>query len=303
MSMSNISVIVCTHNPRQAYLRRVVESLKYQSMPADRWELLLIDNLSNPPISEQVDLSWHSGARIVVEAELGLTSARLRGIRDARGDLLVFVDDDNVLDPDYLEVAWDIATNRPFLGAWSGQSCPEFEEKPPEWTRKYWGNLAIREFDEDRWSNMPYISDSMPCGAGLCVRRSVADIYLQKHDNGERQFHLDRKGTSLVSGGDDDLALCACEVGLGLGLISTLKLKHLIPRERLEIGYFCRLAEGIAYSSIRLDHLRGKPILVPTLSRRIVNKVRLLLMSPKDSTMCRSAHRGRKKAIREIKNL
>ena len=53
-----------------------------------------------------------------------------------------------------------------------------FEEPPPEWTRRYWGNLVIREFDKDVWSNLPRLPQSMPCGAGLCVRREVALHYL-----------------------------------------------------------------------------------------------------------------------------
>ena len=46
----------------------------------------------------------------------GLTYARLRGIKEASGDLLVFVDDDNVLDPDYLETVQRVAEEKPFLG-------------------------------------------------------------------------------------------------------------------------------------------------------------------------------------------
>ena len=52
-----------------------------------------------------------------------------------------------------------------FLGAWSGQCLPEFEAPPPEWTRRYWGTLCIREFDKDVWSNLPLLPETMPCGA------------------------------------------------------------------------------------------------------------------------------------------
>ena len=97
----------------------------------------------------------------------------------------------------------------------------------------------------------------MPCGAGLCVRRGVAEHYLRLHDSGERTFQLDRTGNALLSGGDNDLAACACDIGLGVGLIASLKLTHLIPPERLTMDYLARLAEGIHYSSILLDAKRG----------------------------------------------
>ena len=169
-----LSVIICTHNPRSDYFGRTLEALQGQTLPRDAWEMLVVDNHSKQPVQERFDFSWHHQARVVREGTLGLTPARLCGIREARGELLVFVDDDNVLDPDFLEVAQKIASERPFLGAWSGQCRPGFEQQPEEWTRRYWGNLVIRQFDTDMWSNLPRLADTMPCGAGLCIRRGGA---------------------------------------------------------------------------------------------------------------------------------
>src|SRR5947209_2994528 len=176
--MLSLSVIVCTHNPRDDYFARCVAGLSAQTLSRDRWELIVIDNASAPGRGPREDLSWHPRARLLHETTLGLTPARLRGIREAAGETLVFVDDDNVLDADFLEATLRVAAEKPFLGAWSGQCRPEFETQPPEWTRRYWGNLVIREFDTDVWSNLPRLAESMPCGAGLCVRRQVAAHYL-----------------------------------------------------------------------------------------------------------------------------
>src|ERR1700724_388037 len=100
-----ISVIICTYNPRMDYLARVLSALQAQTLAREHWELLLIDNASNQPLRGRIDLSWHQHAKHVTEQKLGLTFARLRGIRESACELLVFVDDDNVLDPDYLEQA------------------------------------------------------------------------------------------------------------------------------------------------------------------------------------------------------
>src|SRR5579862_9385267 len=160
-----LSVIVCTHNPRQDYLARCLAALAGQTLVLAEWELLVVDNASNPPLQARTALDWPSNTRVVAEPRLGLTRARLAGIRAAKGDLLVFVDDDNVLDADFLEAACEVASERPFLGSWSGQCRPAFDEPPPEWTRQYWGNLVIREFSADVWSNLPRLSATMPCGA------------------------------------------------------------------------------------------------------------------------------------------
>jgi glycosyltransferase involved in cell wall biosynthesis len=121
--MDQVTVITCTHNPRSDYLAETIEALARQSLPLDRWEYLLIDNASSPERTPKVELSWHPEARMIREENLGLTPARLRGIREAQGNLLIFVDDDNVLDPNFLEQALRVAEEKPFLGSWSGQTA------------------------------------------------------------------------------------------------------------------------------------------------------------------------------------
>src|SRR5262245_14202970 len=97
------SIIICSHNPRPDYLRRTLSALEQQTLARERWELMLIDNASNERLADVWDLTWHPNGRHLHEGELGLTRARLRGIKEARGDILVFVDDDNALASDFLE--------------------------------------------------------------------------------------------------------------------------------------------------------------------------------------------------------
>jgi len=296
----DISVIICTHNPREDYFSRAIGALRGQTLSIEKWELLVVDNCSSTPVVAQYDFSWHPGARLIREDKLGLTPARLRGIHAVLGELLIFVDDDNVLDANYLEAALRVAEERPFLGSWSGQCRPQFEAPPPEWTRRYWGNLVIREFDKDVWSNLPRLPDTMPCGAGLCVRRSVADHYLRLHEQRERAFQLDRMGDSLLSGGDNDLAACACDIGLGVGLISALKLTHLIPPQRLTDDYLARLSEGIQFSSTLLDAKWGKAAPARSASGRLLDLLRTLRLKPPHRQILRAAYRGRDRAAKML---
>ena len=113
------SVIICAHNPRKDYFRRAVEGLHQQSLSAEKWEFLLIDNASDVPLASLWDISWHPNARHIREEQLGLAVARRRGMREAVADLLIFVDDDNVLASDYLYKAVTIKDEWPFLGVWA----------------------------------------------------------------------------------------------------------------------------------------------------------------------------------------
>jgi hypothetical protein len=295
-----LSVIICTHNPRRDYFSRCLEGLHVQRFPQNQWELVVVDNASEELLGGRVDLSWHPAARVVREETLGLTPARLRGIRESKGDLLIFVDDDNVLDPDFLEIVVRVARERPFLGSWSGQCRPGFEAPPPEWTRRYWGNLVIREFDHDVWSNLPRLPASMPCGAGLCVRRNVALHYLNLHESGKRSFHFDRNGKSLLSGGDNDLAACACDLGLGVGLIASLNLTHLISPERLTEDYLVRLCEGIFFSAVLLDHFRSSMAELSAYRVRWHEPVRALLAPGPHRKIQLACLRGRRRGLKFV---
>src|ERR1700722_12041284 len=141
--MLAISVIVCAHNPRSAYLVRVIEALRGQDLDLQAWELMIIDNASIKPLATILDLSWHPNGRHVLESELGLTAARRRGMREARSPLLVFVDDDNVLARDYLSKAVPIGRAWPALGTFgSGCIAPEFELEPKPHLHRLVPNLA-----------------------------------------------------------------------------------------------------------------------------------------------------------------
>ena len=165
MRTLDVSVVVCTRNPRMDYFRRVVEALRVQSFPRTAGKLLLLIMASSPPVGERFAIDWHRNGRIVREEALGLTPARLRGIKEAFGSLLVFVDDDNVLAPNYLEHAYNRRRKAVYrLMERTMSWC--VEEPPPEWTRQYWGNLVIREFNVDVWSNLPRLGQ-IRCLVGL----------------------------------------------------------------------------------------------------------------------------------------
>jgi len=258
-----LSVIICTHNPRRDYLERTLASLKAQTLPHDAWEFLLIDNASQTPLSEAWDLSWHTGSRHVREDSLGLTPARLRGIQESKGNLLLFVDDDNLLEPDFCQVLLRLAKEHPRIGCFgAGVIEPEFETLPQAELKPYLSSLALRTVSKPVWSNNPQ-DGIIPWGAGMGVIRQVAEAYLHDSQQCELRQNLDRRGSSLVSGGDEEFSWTACDAGYGKGLFPELKLIHLIAARRVERAYLLKLAEGQTFSQTLLAHIHGLPINLP----------------------------------------
>src|SRR5271165_5542968 len=251
-----LRVIICTHNPRLEYLSRTLDALRIQTLPMAEWELLLIDNASRSPVAASVSLTWHPNARHVKEEVLGLTPARLRGIQEAQGQLLIFVDDDSILEASYLEIAMAISKSRPDLACWgAGHIEPAYEKPPPEWLAAYDSALAIRRLDRDLWANIPALNHSLPWGLGMCLRKSVAVQYasLCQKDNVRRS--LDRSGESLASCGDTDIAMLTCALGMGTASFTGLKITHLIPERRTTRQYMSRLIAGRAESAVVLSSL------------------------------------------------
>jgi glycosyltransferase involved in cell wall biosynthesis len=284
-----VSVIICTHNPRPDFLNQVVDALRSQTLPASLWELLVVDNASTALLAPVLNLAWHPHQRVVREEKLGLIHARLRGIAETSGDVLVFVDDDNVLRADYLEQALAIAEKHPRTGSWGGSIHPQFEQPPPEWTRRYWEMLAIREIRQD------HIGIS-PIGAGLCIRRPVALHYCQQVIDCPLRLALDRVGSSLVSAGDMDLARCAKALDLEMGVFAALQLKHLIPAHRLTEEYLLRLIEAMEFSNLLFAWVNSPDKTPPNTT--LQKRVRIFYDSIRKFGRKRRCHQAKRRGIR-----
>ena len=299
------SVIICTRNPRLDYLSRVLTALREQTLPVTGWVLLLIDNASKSPLEGLVDLSWHPNARIVSEPQPGLTPARLRAIAEVESELIIFVDDDNVLDSSYLRECMLIAQQFPCLGAWGGQLLPEFEIPPAPGLEDLLEGLALRQFQQPRWSN--YDGSTCPYGAGLCVRASVAGRYAERAISDLIRRSLDRRDNSLMGGGDLDLAMTSYQLGMGTGLFPQLKLLHLIPKHRVERDYLYKICVGGIYAGHLVNFLHFGPQWQPRRSyprlKRIIEQVKQLLPRRWVSLHERAVLEATRRAERDIVRL
>ena len=226
--------------------------------------------------------------------------ARLCGFRAAAGGLFVLVDDDNVLAPDYLATALALAAAWPLLGAWGGQCAGRFEREPEAWTREYWHLLGIREFPQDMWSNVLGMNQPVPIGAGMCVRRAVAERYMALLAQHPQRATLDRASDRLMSCGDTDLALTSCDLGLGTGMFTALRLTHLMPPRRLEEDYLRELVRGIAYSEVILASFRGLEPYPRSRTQRLLKWWESLHLAGREREFVAIAERARDEALADL---
>jgi glycosyltransferase involved in cell wall biosynthesis len=251
-----ISVIISTHNPHRGRLQRAIQGLCTQDLPSDRWELIVVDNCSSPPlVRDDLGKECSANTALVREERLGLTFGRRAGICKSQGSILVFVDDDNVLAPDYLTCAVSIFRRLPRLGLGGGKSNPEWDSTAPKpWVKEYFANLALRDLGPEEliaeMSDPPSYPKCAPIGAGMIARREAIESWI--NDCSGMDVPTGRRGTEFTSGEDCDLVLFVLRDGWEVGYFAELALTHLIPSARLTREYLGRLNHGIARSWVQI---------------------------------------------------
>lgn len=250
---TRVSVIVCTHNPRPEYLARVLAALREQTLPLAEWELLLIDNASAEPLAGRFDLTWHPNGRHVREEQLGLSFARRRGVLEAHCNVVVFVDDDNVLNEDYLKIVDTVMADQS-IGALGGGGYPIFEDgfvAPPHfYNLSIW--LAVGAQFALITNVLEDLIDLTPLhthvfGAGMAIRRDeMMALFALPH------FPLltDRQGLALTSGGDVEICHLLALRGAKLFYCSRLIFGHLIPPSRVDRAYLHKLCTSTPYQEV-----------------------------------------------------
>ncbi len=262
-------MLICTLNPDREVLARVLAALEAQTLARGAFEILLVDNCSQPPLARA---EFPAVDRVVREARPGVAFARARAIREARAPLLLFADDDNLLAPNYLETALAIAAANPGIGAFSGIAEPVVPEGVPAWTRPLWPALGIRDHGpeaitraSDEWG--PWL----PIGAGCAVRREPALRYAALIWEGGLGEVVGRAGDGIVAGEDTLLAWTAVWDGYACSYQPSLRLAHCLRRSRFSWRNLARNEFGHGVAFVRLEALRGRPVVTGGMLRRLLN--------------------------------
>jgi glycosyltransferase involved in cell wall biosynthesis len=275
-----LTVVLCTYNPRPHLLAQVLDALNGQTLPKERWELLVVDNNSDTPLSAAgLDQGRGLPLRVHREPTQGLGMARRAGVLEARADLLVLVDDDNVLDPEYLERALDIARTEPGLGAFGGIARARIDGRLRGWQRRLLPFIGVRDYGPDPITSRENTWGPWePIGAGMVLRRAVAQEFVKVVDGVAEASELDRVGRATLSAGDSLMARLSYRLGLACSYQPRLAFDHVIPRARLGVGYLVRIMYGHGRSLVKLNRVLGLPS-PPLTVRGLVERLRVRLRS------------------------
>lgn len=229
------SVCLCTRNPRAELLASCLDGLRRQAMGDRKRELWIIDNGSDPAIPVPTGFPEGWTVQVIREMKEGLMHARLTALAACTGDVLVFVDDDNFLRPDYLVAAERLMEGQRDIGAAGGKLLGRPETEAPGWFGAMAGDLLVRDHGE---ASMDFV-DNTPCGGGLVLRteafREIAGLPF---------LLVGRQGKTLLAGEDTEMCLRMRARGWRLHYSPDLVLDHFLETRRLNLPYLTRMNRG-----------------------------------------------------------
>jgi glycosyltransferase involved in cell wall biosynthesis len=255
-----VTVAIPTYN-RAKYLRQTLAGIAAQRFPRDHVEVLVIDNNSTDDTAEVVAAfadAWPAPRRIV-ETRQGLDFARNRAVAEARGEIIVFGDDDILVEPDWLAqitvpLLADADARR--IGAVGGEVVPVFPDGLPDWVREWHAPLAFRP------DAGPLEARHCPMGANLAFPRWVFERLGLFHTA------LDRAAGNYFSGGDSEMIRRVRAAGLEVWFAPGAAVRHQMPAGRTTFRYAARHAFDSARS--RVIDRAGQPGAAAYLAGRLV---------------------------------
>lgn len=239
-----LSVIICTYN-RERYIYNVLRSLAENTLPQNQYEIILVDNNCTDNTRSECDRFTHDFPNVVfrylVEKNQGLSYARNCGIKESKGEILVYVDDDALVNKEYLQTYADFFLQYPEIDAAGGPIIPEYETEEPGWMSFYTKPLITGyKYLGDKTKEFP--KNDYPGGGNAAYRTSVFEKV------GLFNVELGRKGDSLVGAEEKDIFDKMTSLGMRFYYLPNAILYHLIPEKKLSKDYFDRLTYSIGKS-------------------------------------------------------
>lgn len=228
-----LSVAICTWNRAQS-LRTALSSIVQLVNPAGAtWEVVVVDNNSADDTFSVVEEYRDAlPIRYVFESQQGLSHARNRAVQEAKGDLIIFTDDDVRVDPRWLAEYVGAAERFPNATFFGGTIDLRFSCDPPRWLGNNLSRFrtAYAHRSLDPGTLIIGRRQDLPFGANMAFRRSV-------FTTADFQHSLGRVGTDLMSGEETEFMerlLVRGETGVWIG---SAIVEHLIPKDRLTKKY------------------------------------------------------------------
>jgi len=239
--MPKISLIICSYN-RARFIEPALRSIQNQDY--DDFEVIFVEN-NSPDNTLEICQNFQTSnpefpLKVFTEVNQGHSFARNRGIKEASGEIISFIDDDVILQTDFLKNLSNFFDSRPNLNAAGGKIIPKFEAGRPIWLSTYLEPLyACMDM-----GNVPkrFKGSKYPFGANMAFSAKIFD------EIGLFNTDLGRKGTSLMGADEKDVFERIKAIGEDIWYMPNVSLLHIMPADRGEVDYIRRQSIAVGQS-------------------------------------------------------
>lgn len=226
-----LSIVICTYN-RAFIVTECIDSLLHQSASTELYEIIIVNNNSTdatPQIAESYARKYDH-IRTVTETEQGLSHARNRGVVEAKGEWVAYLDDDAKAAPNWIERILYIVDHYPF-DCFGGIYLPWYRDGKPRWYKdEYGSNTHIY----DKTGILPqncYFS-----GGNSVFRKAM----LQAADGFSGKLGM--KGKKIFYGEENLMQLNLRQLGHTIGFDPELIIYHYVPFYKQSVFWFYKSA-------------------------------------------------------------
>jgi glycosyltransferase involved in cell wall biosynthesis len=220
---------------------------------------LVIHNVSHDNIREVVDNFQNKipDLRYIHEENYGQMNSRHRGAKEAKGDILCFLDDDSFVDKDWLRAIEDTFKNPDVVLA-GGNNLPFYEVSPPKWLKYFWTDTPCGKYMGEL--SLIKFKDKNVCvpawfvfGCNFNIKKNIFFEF-----GGTNPDVVPKDKQRFQGDGETALSYKLNYAGYVAHFNPAIKINHLVTKERMTLAYFKKRAfyQGVAdsYSKIRKEH-------------------------------------------------
>jgi glycosyltransferase involved in cell wall biosynthesis len=200
--------------------------------PDTRWELIVVNNnCSDDTDAVLADFRQSLPLVRLLEPTPGKSHAGNLAVREAKGDYIIWTDDDVLVEPNWLKAYLDAFAQWPEASIFAGAIDPWFEKEPPRWLERAFPKVANAYAALDHGPNGFYLTrDTYPYGANMALKRSA-------HLREPYDTRLGPRPNSGIRGEEMIMARRLFASGATGRWVPEARVRHFIPPNRQTLGY------------------------------------------------------------------
>ena len=235
-----ISATICSYN-RARFVIKAIESIFNQDFDKNLYEVIVVDNNSTDNVIEL--LAAYKAAHpdynfsYYTETNQGVAHTRTRCAKEAKGEIIAYLDDDSTAEPGWLKGMATFFDEQPEVYSVGGKISPLFLTGIPNWFSKYFWGL-VGSFDQG-----PQVKqlkgERYPCGANMAFRKAAFDKI------GYFNTALGRSGKGLLATEEKDIYKRVLAAGYKVYYLPHVSVIHAVEANKFDVNYVKRNSMGI----------------------------------------------------------